>query len=154
LSELDRSIAASVARGEAAIARQEAATAELRAISARMGGRLERADEDRGDIKALIQATRASNRALIQDARASNRALIQDARSSNREMIAEMRADRERREADEKKLDKKLDKQFEAEDKKLGVIIAELRQGRDERRAMIEGLMRMIDRLPPPAATS
>lgn len=132
LSELDRRIAESVARGEAAIARQEAAiarqqeaTAEIEAISARMGGRLERGDEDRGDLKALIRDTRAGNR----------------------EMIAEMRADRERQE-------KKLDKQFEAQGMELDVILTELREGRDERRAMIEGLMRMIDRLPPPKATN
>lgn len=132
MSELDRRIAVSVARGEAAIARQEAATAELRAISARMGGRLEQGDEDRGDLKALIRDTRVENR----------------------EMIAEMRADRERREAHDKGLEKKLDKQFEAEEKKLDVILSELRDGRDERRAMIEGLMRMIDRLPPLSSTS
>jgi hypothetical protein len=136
---LDRRIAVSVARGEAAIARQEAATAELRAISARMGGRLERAEEDRGDIKALVQETRASNRALIQETRVSNR-----------EMIAEMRADRERQ---EKKLETQ-DKKLGTQDKKLDVILAELREGRDERRAMIERLMRMIDRLPPPRPAS
>lgn len=117
LSELDRRIAVSVARGEAAIARQEAAvarqqeaSAQIEAISARMGGRLERAEEDQGELK---------------------------------ELIAEMRAERERQAA-EMRADREI------QSRKLDAILAELREGRDERRAMIEGLMRVSDRLPPP----
>lgn len=123
LSELDRRIAVSVARGEAAIARQEAAvarqqeaSAQIEAISARMGGRLERAEEDRGELK---------------------------------ELIAEMRAERERQAA-EMRADREVEsRNRDVENRKLDAILAELREGRDERRAMVEGLMRVIDRLPP-----
>jgi DNA anti-recombination protein RmuC len=123
LSELDRRIAISVARGEAAIARQEAAvarqqeaTAEVNAINARMDRRLEQDEEDRGEFRAFMQEIRAENR----------------------EMIADMRANRERWEEEARKQDGKLD-----------WMIADLREGRDERRAVLECLLRMIDRLPP-----
>lgn len=78
LSELDRRIAASVARGEAAIARGEAATARFEVAMAKWAKQAEREDQ----------------------------------------LLAEIRAER--------------------------------LEERDERRAMIEGLMRMIDRLLPP----
>lgn len=83
-AEFDRSIAASVARQEAAVARQEAAVAEQEKARARF---------DRAMAKWAEQAERED------------------------QLLAEMRAER-------------LDE-------------------RDERRAMIEGLMRVIDRLPP-----
>jgi len=85
LSELDRRIAASVARGEAAIARQGAAVAKQEEAHAR------------------FEVAMA-----------------------------------------------KWAEQAEREDQLLAEIRAERLEERDERRAMIEGLMRMIDRLPPP----
>jgi hypothetical protein len=111
---LDRRIATSVARGEAAIARQEVATAQIKAISARMGGQLERAEEERVDLKALIREDRDDLKALIQEGRGDFEALIQEIRVGNRE------------------------------------VITELRESRDERRAVLDGLKRVLDRLPPP----
>jgi hypothetical protein len=91
LSELDKRIAASVARGEAAIARQEAAVAK----------------QEEGHVRF--------------------------------EAIMRDWAEQAKRE--------------EAQLAKLSALTtefaAERRDERDERRAMIEGLMRMIDRLPP-----
>jgi chromosome segregation ATPase len=101
-AEFDRSIAASVARGEAAIARQEAAVARQDEIRARQ-------DEIRVKHDAAVQRQ--------QEATARIEVATADIEES-------------RRRTDE--------------------ILAELREGRDERRAILEGLMRMIDRLPPP----
>jgi septal ring factor EnvC (AmiA/AmiB activator) len=107
LSELDKRIAASVARGEAAIARQEAAVA--------------RQDEFRGKYEA----------AVVRQQEATARIEAATARMAGGEggLVAEVRA-------------------LRAE------IVSELREARDERRAMIEALLRLADRLPPPAAAT
>lgn len=106
LSELDRRIAASVARGEAAIARQEAAVAQQEELRNRYDAAVSSQEESRARFEA---------------------ATADWAEQAKRE---------------------------EAQLAKLSALTAELvaerRDERDERRAMIEGLMRMIDRLPPP----
>lgn len=98
MSELDKRIAASVARGEAAIARQEAAQAQQEELKVRFDAAVVRQQE----ATARLETASAGL------------------------------ADQARR-----------------EDQLLAEVVTDLREARDERRAMIEALLTIIDRLPP-----
>lgn len=123
LSELDQRIAASVARGEAAIARGEAAIA--------------RQNEATAQIKEISARMDRRLEHAEQEKESLADVLVREIRSGNRELITEMRADRERQERAQ-----------EAQDKKFDVILDETQEVRDERRAVLEGLRRVLDRLP------
>lgn len=96
MSELDKRIAASVARGEAAIARQEAAVAK----------------QEEGHVRFDAVMRDWAEQAKREEAE-----------------LAELKA-------------------MTAE------LAAERREEKDERRAVLEALLRMIDRLPPPQTAS
>jgi hypothetical protein len=88
-AEFDRSIAASVARQEAAVARQEAAIAEQEKARARFDAAM----AEWADLARLVE-------------------------------------------------------------RQMAALAAERREEKDERRTVLEGLSRMIDRLPPPQTAS
>ena len=141
LSELDKRIAASVARQEAAIARQEAAqigiqearrrqeeaiakqdaaAARIEAVSARMSERLDQREDEGEDLKTFIRNMNLRSDKIVQEyARRTDEFLArQDKRDA--ELAVELRAARD--------------------------------EEREERRAVREALLALMDRLPPPPA--
>lgn len=141
LSELDKRIAASVARQEAAIARQEAAqigiqearrrqeeaiakqdaaAARIEAVSARMSERLDQREDDGEDLKTFIRNMNLRSDKIVQEyARRTDEFLArQDQRDA--ELAVELRDARE--------------------------------EEREERRAVREALLALMDRLSPPPA--
>jgi enoyl reductase-like protein len=123
------------AKQEAAIARQEAATARLNEIQA---GWVER-DKKQDAMLAEMKSTTAEMKSITAEMRAKaeeDRVWRQEALRCQEKMFQDYlhRAD-----------------QTLAETKRQTVeIIAELRDQRDERRALKEAILKLIDRLPPP----
>jgi hypothetical protein len=148
LSELDKRIAASVARQEAAIARQEAAqagihearrrqeeaaakqaeaiakqdaaAARIEAVSARISERLDQREEEGEDLKTFIRNINLRSDKIVQE------------------------------------YVRRTDEFLARQDKRDAELAVELRGARDEereeRRAVREALLALMDRLPPPPA--
>lgn len=122
-----------------------AVVAEAAALTERAVARTETA-------RAEIEASRASVEASRADIEAS-RAGIEAARKQQEEAIARAEKMREAREKSDKEFQDHIRRMEEmiAEDKQWSKrIFAELDDQRDERRALIEALLRLTDRFPPP----
>ncbi|HKO36883.1 MAG TPA: hypothetical protein VJU14_00770 [Solirubrobacterales bacterium] len=118
---------------------------ELSAVVAQCAARTERAAARTEEAAALTKTARAEievSRAGIEAARAKQEEAV-----ARQEVITEeikkLRPVWEQERAD-------FREHFEESRRKTDQILAELKEGRDERRAMLEALFRVMDRLPPP----
>lgn len=122
---------------------------ELSAVVAECAARSERAH-------ALIEESVARGEAIRMDMEAS-RAENEKAISAASALAEEARARQEEARAEYERLRPRWEKEraefrehFEESRRKTDKILVELREGRDERRALLEALFRVMDRLPPP----
>ncbi len=125
-AEIDRRIADSVARQEAAIARQEAAVARGEETRQRLDAIVARGEETRQRYDSSIAQQEETRQRY-------------DAAVARQEEINATMAVR----AEERERDRAETKAI------LREIAAELRDARDERRALIEAVLMLVDRFPP-----
>ena len=85
---------------------------------------------------------------------------MEASRAQNEKAIAAARASAEEARTEYEKLRPQWEKEraefrehFEESRRKTDQILVELKEGRDERRAILEALFRVMDRLPPPPSS-
>jgi hypothetical protein len=133
---------------------------ELSSVVAECAARSERAQ---ASIEESIQRVEAS-RAEIEVNRAHHEKALKAVRIKQQEAVARQEAataklEEQRVQADARwqkervwmrEFGERQEKALQESGRKTDEIIAELREARDERRAMLEALFKVIDRLPPP----
>jgi chromosome segregation ATPase len=118
---------------------------ELSAVVAECAARTERAAARTEEAAALTKTARAEievSRAGIEAARAKQEEAIARQEAITAE-LKELRPVWEKERVE-------FRQHFEESKRKTDQILAELKEGRDERRAMLEALFKVMDRLPPP----
>jgi hypothetical protein len=133
---------------------------ELSAVVAECAARTERAEASIRESVARTEAVRVgaeASRAFHEKALDAVRIKQEEALARQEAAIA--KAEEQRAEAQARWQEERVamresrelqEKTLQESARKTDEIIAELKEGRDERRAMIEALFRVIDRLPPP----
>jgi hypothetical protein len=133
---------------------------ELSAVVAECAARSERAQASIEESIRRVEASRAeieANRAHHE--KALKTVGIKQEEAVARQEAATAKAEEQRVQADARWQEERVwmrefgerqEKELQESARKTDEIIAELREGRDERRALLEALFRMMDRLPPP----
>jgi hypothetical protein len=126
---------------------------ELSAVVAECAARTERAEASIRESVARGEASRVFHEKALDAVRLKQEEALarQEAATAK---LEEQRVEANARWKEERvamrKAGERQDKALEESARKTDAIIAELRDARDERRAMLEALFKVIDRLPPP----